>query len=166
VAALSLALLSGRRRDEGLLMVKLTVDYDSEAKCWFVKTSDLIGVHAEGETLDDLCGKLPMVVSDLTEADRNQAESRKAKTCYCSFCGKSQHEVLKLIAGPTAFICSECVDLCCEIVEEKPGNPDPATKQAREIKLEELRQLPADVARLQDGLARIREKINTMVEDG
>ena len=40
-------------------MVKLTVDYDNEAKVWYVKSSDVSGVHAEGETLDDLCGKLP-----------------------------------------------------------------------------------------------------------
>ena len=38
---------------------------------------------------------------------------------YCSFCGKSQMEVRKLLAGPTVFICNECVDLCAEIVEEK-----------------------------------------------
>ncbi len=39
------------------------------------------------------------------------------KTLYCSFCGKSQHEVRKLIAGPSVFICDECVDLCTDIVE-------------------------------------------------
>ena len=39
------------------------------------------------------------------------------QTLYCSFCGKSQHEVRKLIAGPTAFICDECVDLCTDVVE-------------------------------------------------
>jgi ClpX C4-type zinc finger/Glyoxalase superfamily protein len=39
------------------------------------------------------------------------------KTLYCSFCGKSQHEVRKLIAGPEVFICDECVDLCTDIVE-------------------------------------------------
>jgi len=38
-------------------------------------------------------------------------------TLYCTFCGKSQHEVRKLIAGPTAFICDECVDLCTNIIE-------------------------------------------------
>jgi ribosomal protein S7 len=38
-------------------------------------------------------------------------------TLYCAFCGKSQHEVRKLIAGPTAFICDECVDLCTTVVE-------------------------------------------------
>jgi hypothetical protein len=38
---------------------------------------------------------------------------------YCSFCGKSQHEVKKLIAGPTVFICDECVDLCVDIIDEE-----------------------------------------------
>jgi hypothetical protein len=91
-------------------MVKLTVDYDEEAKVWFVRTSDLSGVHAEGETLNEF-------------------------------------------------------DIVTEIVEEKHGTPDPATRRAREIRLEELRQLRADVARLHEGLARIEEKINGMVEE-
>ena len=38
---------------------------------------------------------------------------------YCSFCGKSQHEVRKLIAGPTVFICDECVELCMDIIKEE-----------------------------------------------
>jgi ATP-dependent Clp protease ATP-binding subunit ClpX len=54
---------------------------------------------------------------------------------YCSFCGKSQHEVKKLIAGPTVFICDECVELCMDIIKEehqssviknKDGIPTPA----------------------------------------
>jgi ATP-dependent Clp protease ATP-binding subunit ClpX len=40
-------------------------------------------------------------------------------TLYCSFCGKSQHEVRKLIAGPTVFICDECVELCNDIIREE-----------------------------------------------
>jgi ATP-dependent Clp protease ATP-binding subunit ClpX len=40
-------------------------------------------------------------------------------TLYCSFCGKSQHEVRKLIAGPTVFICDECVELCRDIIHEE-----------------------------------------------
>ncbi len=40
-------------------------------------------------------------------------------TLYCSFCGKSQHEVKKLIAGPTVFICDECVELCMDIIREE-----------------------------------------------
>ena len=98
-----------------MTMVKLTVDFDDEAKVWYVKTSDLSGVHAEGETLDGLCGKLPAIVSDLVESNQD----RKPGTCYCSFCSKSQHQVPKLIAGPAVFICNECVSLCSEIVEEK-----------------------------------------------
>lgn len=44
-------------------------------------------------------------------------------TLYCSFCGKSQHEVRKLIAGPTVFICDECVDLCTDIIQEEASAP-------------------------------------------
>jgi ATP-dependent Clp protease ATP-binding subunit ClpX len=40
-------------------------------------------------------------------------------TLYCSFCGKSQHEVRKLIAGPNVFICNECVELCADIIKEE-----------------------------------------------
>jgi ATP-dependent Clp protease ATP-binding subunit ClpX len=43
-------------------------------------------------------------------------------TLYCSFCGKSQHEVRKLIAGPTVYICNECVELCMDIVREDSKN--------------------------------------------
>ena len=45
--------------------------------------------------------------------------SDSKNTLYCSFCGKSQHEVRKLIAGPTVFICDECVELCMDIISEE-----------------------------------------------
>ncbi|MGY9006492.1 MAG: ATP-dependent Clp protease ATP-binding subunit ClpX [Alphaproteobacteria bacterium] len=45
--------------------------------------------------------------------------SDSRNTLYCSFCGKSQHEVRKLIAGPTVFICDECVELCMDIIREE-----------------------------------------------
>ena len=45
--------------------------------------------------------------------------SDSKNTLYCSFCGKSQHEVKKLIAGPTVFICDECVELCMDIIREE-----------------------------------------------
>ncbi len=49
------------------------------------------------------------------------------KSLYCSFCGKSQHEVRKLIAGPSVFICDECIDLCNDIIrDEVPGVADAA----------------------------------------
>ena len=53
-------------------------------------------------------------------ADKKGSSSEK--TLYCSFCGKSQHEVKKLIAGPSVFICDECIDLCNEVIrDELPG---------------------------------------------
>ena len=47
------------------------------------------------------------------------AEDSKEKTLLCSFCGKNQTEVKKLIAGPSVFICDECVDLCNDIIVEE-----------------------------------------------
>jgi ATP-dependent Clp protease ATP-binding subunit ClpX len=47
------------------------------------------------------------------------SKSDDGKLLYCSFCGKSQHEVRKLIAGPSVFICDECVELCNDIIREE-----------------------------------------------
>ncbi len=61
-------------------------------------------------------------------------------TLYCSFCGKSQHEVRKLIAGPTVFICDECVELCMDIIREesksslvKSGEGVPSPQQISKV---------------------------------
>jgi ATP-dependent Clp protease ATP-binding subunit ClpX len=54
--------------------------------------------------------------------------SSSEKTLYCSFCGKSQHEVKKLIAGPSVFVCDECIELCNEIIRDEL----PASTEARE----------------------------------
>jgi ATP-dependent Clp protease ATP-binding subunit ClpX len=71
-------------------------------------------------------------------AAKSGGDSRN--TLYCSFCGKSQHEVRKLIAGPTVFICDECVELCMDIIREeskttlvksKDGVPSP--KEIRQV---------------------------------
>ena len=50
------------------------------------------------------------------------------KLLYCSFCGKSQHEVKKLIAGPSVFICDECIDLCNDIIRDEQAAEPEATK--------------------------------------
>jgi ATP-dependent Clp protease ATP-binding subunit ClpX len=73
----------------------------------------------------------------MTKAAGGESKS----TLYCSFCGKSQHEVRKLIAGPTVFICDECVELCMDIIREehkvgfvktgKDGVPSP--KEIRKV---------------------------------
>ncbi|MBD8655521.1 ATP-dependent Clp protease ATP-binding subunit ClpX [Oxalobacteraceae sp. CFBP 13730] len=49
------------------------------------------------------------------------------KLLYCSFCGKSQHEVKKLIAGPSVFICDECIDLCNDIIRDETSNVETVT---------------------------------------
>lgn len=53
----------------------------------------------------------------------------KPKELFCSFCGKSQHEVRKLIAGPAVFVCNECIDLCNDIIREETQSSAPATAQ-------------------------------------
>jgi len=52
-------------------------------------------------------------------SDNKMKDSDSGKLLYCSFCGKSQHEVRKLIAGPSVFICDECVELCNDIIREE-----------------------------------------------
>ncbi len=52
-------------------------------------------------------------------SDETRGKSEDGKLLYCSFCGKSQHEVRKLIAGPSVFICDECVELCNDIIREE-----------------------------------------------
>jgi ATP-dependent Clp protease ATP-binding subunit ClpX len=53
------------------------------------------------------------------------------KVLYCSFCGKSQHEVKKLIAGPSVFICDECIELCNDIVRDEIPAPAPAARAGK-----------------------------------
>ncbi|NBX66201.1 MAG: ATP-dependent Clp protease ATP-binding subunit ClpX [Proteobacteria bacterium] len=67
-------------------------------------------------------------------------DSDSKNTLYCSFCGKSQHEVRKLIAGPNVFICNECVELCTDIIREedktqlvKTGGGIPTPKEIKTV---------------------------------
>jgi ATP-dependent Clp protease ATP-binding subunit ClpX len=53
------------------------------------------------------------------DSSKGRGESKGEKLLYCSFCGKSQHEVRKLIAGPSVFVCDECVELCNDIIREE-----------------------------------------------
>jgi len=71
----------------------------------------------------------------LLKGSENMAEKKgtsSEKTLYCSFCGKSQHEVKKLIAGPSVFVCDECIELCNEIIRDEL----PATTQTKDSKSE------------------------------
>ncbi len=70
----------------------------------------------------------------------SKSTSESKSTLYCSFCGKSQHEVRKLIAGPNVFICNECVELCMDIIREedktqmvRTGNGVPTPREIKQI---------------------------------
>ena len=72
----------------------------------------------------------------MSKVDGNDSKN----TLYCSFCGKSQREVRKLIAGPTAFVCDECVELCMDIIGEenkssltKSRDGIPTPKEIRQV---------------------------------
>ena len=52
-------------------------------------------------------------------SDDTRGRGEEGKLLYCSFCGKSQHEVRKLIAGPSVYVCDECVELCNDIIREE-----------------------------------------------
>ena len=62
-----------------------------------------------------------------------EKKSGNEKLLYCSFCGKSQHEVKKLIAGPSVFICDECIDLCNDIVRDEAASEQDAHEGKNEL---------------------------------
>jgi ATP-dependent Clp protease ATP-binding subunit ClpX len=64
-----------------------------------------------------MAAKLPNKAAGVRRMSKTEDENKA--TLFCSFCGKSQHEVRKLIAGPTVFICDECVELCMDIIREE-----------------------------------------------
>jgi len=66
----------------------------------------------------------------------NKGGDDSGKLLYCSFCGKSQHEVRKLIAGPSVFVCDECVDLCNDIIREEIQEKD-AESSGRKLPIPE-----------------------------
>ena len=65
--------------------------------------------------------------------DKKDGTKDDGKLLYCSFCGKSQHEVRKLIAGPSVFICDECVDLCNDIITEELQERDESESKSLPI---------------------------------
>ena len=74
-------------------------------------------------------------------ADNQDGNSGDGKLLHCNFCGKSQHEVRKLIAGPSVYVCDECVELCNDIIreelqdssEEMESRALPTPKEIKEI---------------------------------
>ena len=67
----------------------------------------------------------------MSDDTNNSGSGDNGKLLYCSFCGKSQHEVRKLIAGPSVFICDECVELCNDIIREEIQEDAAATGESQ-----------------------------------
>ena len=83
-------------------------------------------------------------------------DSESKNTLYCSFCGKSQREVRKLIAGPTVFICDECVELCMDIIrEEKTSSLTKSRKAICKVPYEEILKAVASAAGIKPMLIRV-----------
>ena len=66
-------------------------------------------------------------------ADNIKDGSDNEKLLFCSFCGKNQNEVKKLIAGPSVYICNECIDLCNDIIKEEIEQLDEAQSTSLSI---------------------------------
>jgi hypothetical protein len=108
------------------------------------------------------------------EADRPAVAAPSAtKTLYCSFCGKSQHDVKTLVAGPDSMICNECVGLCNDIFEHGavlallaadeagPGGPEDRPKLDAFLAERSTAQLRDYLAKIEQDLARIREGLRS-----
>ncbi len=70
---------------------------------------------------------------------KKRSDEDSGKILYCSFCGKSQHEVRKLIAGPSVYICDECVDLCADIIREEVTEDEPSEDNNKLPKPKEIK---------------------------
>ena len=77
------------------------------------------------------------------------------KLLYCSFCGKSQHEVRKLIAGPSVFICDECVELCNDIIREEVQESEEKSENPRLPKPDEIKTILDEYVIGQDSAKRV-----------
>lgn len=80
---------------------------------------ELIAKSLGAETWNILSAKIEAAKPALPSANLATQAAAVDKTLWCSFCGKSQHEIQKLIAGPKVFICNECVALCAEIIDDE-----------------------------------------------
>ncbi len=102
------------------------------------------------------------MTDDQTGEPKPRLVTRQRDVLYCSFCGKNQDEVRKLIAGPTVFICNECVALCVSIcdgtADEEDRRRDEASERMRRVrvnvraKLDDVKRAVDDMRREIDGL--------------
>ena len=96
--------------------VKRTPDYEGALALLGLESPPEVRV---GDTIE------VRISTFVPEVDQRQERvTEDQEELYCSFCGKSQHDVKKLIAGPSVFICDECIDLCCDILQVESRRED------------------------------------------
>ena len=86
-----------------------------------------------------------------------------ANVLYCNFCGKSQREVRNLIAGPSVFICDECVEICMEIINEKTSDKEAlsatAHREARDRAADRMANLVSRILAVEKGRQALHESL-------
>jgi hypothetical protein len=138
--------------------------------------SDCLALISKSFGLDNWNVLAAKIEAAAPAAALEQVQAAEKKTCYCSFCGKSQHEVATLIAGPNVFVCNECVGLCDGILLDKSLTREIEAAKARDpardpldVTLELLRAYGDDQLRTclrsgQDWLKHIEWSIAQMTE--
>jgi ATP-dependent Clp protease ATP-binding subunit ClpX len=82
-------------------------------------------------------------------------------TLFCSFCGKSQHDIKKLIAGPGVFVCNECVALCVQIID---GTPDPKPTDIKTLDTMPNEQVLAMIRGYDRAYIQVRDRMQEAVD--
>lgn len=108
-------------KDQKLVITTKGVVEKMAVELWTEKSRCEGGFREDALIFEELVPRkeTPPVPASAPSGDSKRIKDGSGKLLYCSFCGKSQHEVQKLIAGPSVYICDECVGLCNDIIEEE-----------------------------------------------
>jgi hypothetical protein len=127
------------------------------------------GVNDGMKWIDELLRQRRELEQEMVEARKNLSfdKAEEGETIlYCSFCGKSQHDVRKLIAGPGPFICNECVDLCVSICSGKQGEEDKPPQAPAWIVDDLARTLEDTIRQMESAIAQFRRHIDLLRRPG
>lgn len=107
-------------KDQKLVITTKGVVEKMAVELWTEKSRCEGGFREDALIFEELVPRkeTPPVPAPAPSGDSKRIKDGAGKLLNCSFCGKSQHEVQKLIAGPSVYICDECVGLCNDIIEE------------------------------------------------
>lgn len=108
-------------KEQKLVLTTKGVVEKMAIELWREKSRCEGGFREDSLIFEELVPRKYVAPAPTSESSGDGAKRKdgSGKLLYCSFCGKSQHEVQKLIAGPSVYICDECVGLCNDILEEE-----------------------------------------------